>query len=1140
MLDGSENAQVELRLGDTWTDVTADAAGDLIDVSRGRRNEASRVDPGSCSLSLANDGGKYSPRNPVSPYYGQLTRNTPIRVSVSGVDDRHVALSSDPAATVTTPDVSALDITGDIDIRVDLAPDDWSGIGLAQKYAASGDNRSWFFYMGATLPILRWTTDGTFATVHDIAATTAPGTAPGQRLALRATLDVNNGAAGHTVTFYTADTIAGPWVQLGTPVVTAGTTSIFSGTASVRVADNDTLAVTKPTGKLYGFELRPGIAGTLVADFTAGDTEPGPDPDPWTDSAGRVWTVAGTWVAEPNIRFSGEVSSWPPRSDQTGTVVRVPVEASGILRRLSRGRTIAESTFRQQALQQANLAVTSAYWPFEDAADATQAASALPAGLPFKVNGTRQFAADSTSFPGSAPLLVVSSGTTLAAKIAPHTQTGTIALRALFTFPAGGLTDGTVLFDLWQAVGLPRRWRLRYLSVASGSLEISAIDASGAATATGAAAFGLNGKAWMLGVTVIQDGADVDWHLFGRYVEAGQVVQGGLDGTFSSLTVGRAAELYIAPNGDFVDVTLGHVMVGTDVSLADNIDDGMTGYAFEPAGVRIRRICDEGGIPCIIVGDPEDTEPCGPQRFASRLEVIQDAADADGGILYEPRDFLGLAYRTRTSMYNQPRRATFSITGRELTPPLEPTDDDQLLRNDVTATRLSGSSARAALESGPLSTLEPPDGVGLYPRELTVNVASDAQLADIAYWDLRQGTWDESRYPTVRVDPVALAGEGKTDVAVAAARLDEGDRFTLTDPPGWLPPGDVDLIAQGFSERFDGYEWLLDLNASPGGPWAVAEVADEDADHGYDQRVAGGDDMVLAQAVDSDDTALLVGSVSGEQRWCTPDDDDESADDFPMPAVVGGEVVTVTDVNPGFLDPFSRTVANGWGTPGSSYPGTAYTVEGTASLYSVVGGTTGRINTSVTNTLYMAHADMGSVDGEVYLTTSIPVVPTGAPITVRVAGRVTDSGNYYEAQISIATTGIVTLQIFRRIGGAGGVLDSGGNAVTLSATHSAGNTWTIGLSYYGQDLAAKAWKVTDPEPGWLTVGSDDGLTTGTRIGALTRRESGNTNGATNIDFDNFTARSPQILTVTRSANGVSKAHSAGAVVEAAEPGYVAR
>jgi hypothetical protein len=1134
-----EGATVQLLLGGAWTDVTDDANGDLIDISRGRRNEASRVDPGSCTLTLNNDDGRYSPRNPTSPYYGQLTRNTPLRVSVAGVDDRHVVMSTAPTATITTPDTGSLDITGDIDIRVDLAPDAWTGIGLAQKYQLAGDQRSWFFYMAGLQPRIRWSPDGTVAAVREVNATALAPVVDGQRRAIRVTVDVNNGAGGTTVTFYTAATIAGPWTQLGSPVTSPGTTSFFASSAPVLLADANGLAVVKPAGKLYGFQLRNGINGTLVADLAGDDTEPGPGTT-FSDGAGRTWTVTDTWITDPNIRFSGEVSSWPPHSEQTGTVVRVPVEAAGILRRLGRGRAITESVFRQQALQAANLAVTTAYWPGEDGPDATAVASALPGGIQMRARGTTQFAADSTSFPGSAPLLVLSTGSGLnASRIPLVAGTGTLAFRALFAFPPGGLADGTHILDLWQKAGTPRRWRLTYLT--GGALGIEAIGDNNTVLQFAAAAFDLNGKAWMLGFTVIQDGANVDWHLFGRHVVDGTVVQGGLDGTFTNLTVDRAAELYIAPNSDFVDTTVGHIMVGTNVSLAANIDEGMTGYAGETAADRIARICDEGGIPCVIVGDPAESEPCGPQRMASRLEVIQDAADADGGILYEPRDFLGLAYRTRTSMYNQRQRAALSITGRELTPPLEPTDDDQLLRNDVTATRLSGSSARVALESGPLSVQEPPDGVGVYPREITVNIASDDRLPDVANWELRLGTWDESRYPTVRVDPMALSHEGKDDLAVDAALLDVGDRFTLTDPPAWLPPGDVDLLAQGFHERFDGYEWQIDATASPGGPWAVGEVADPDAVHGYDQRVAGGDDMVLAAPVDSDDTALLVTSVSGEQRWATPTDDVESAGDFPHAAVVGGERVTVSDVDPGAADSFGRTVASGWGTPTTSGLSATWAVSGgSASDYSVSAGV-GRISQGTVGVLRTAMLDIGAANAEITVDTAWPVASaTGNTATKWICLRAADLQNYYVAQLILTTAGTVQLTILKRVANSLTSIAAGGSLVTAGA-NGASHLWRVTFKAAGTSLVATCANLTSGAASARVAGRDTSLTAGTNLILGSRLDAGNTNTTPVVDvWDTLTVATPQILTVTRSANDVVKSHAAGSVIDVTEPAYVAR
>lgn len=75
---------VELLIAGTWTDITSDVyLRNPISISRGRADEASSVDPASCSLTLNNRLGVYSPRNPRSPYFGLLGRNTPVRVSVT-------------------------------------------------------------------------------------------------------------------------------------------------------------------------------------------------------------------------------------------------------------------------------------------------------------------------------------------------------------------------------------------------------------------------------------------------------------------------------------------------------------------------------------------------------------------------------------------------------------------------------------------------------------------------------------------------------------------------------------------------------------------------------------------------------------------------------------------------------------------------------------------------------------------------------------------------------------------------------------------------------------------------------------------------------------------------------------------------
>lgn len=66
-----------------WQDITRYVRlGSGISTTTGRADEASQVNPGTMTLELDNRDGRFSRRNPSSPYYGTLTMNTPIWVTV--------------------------------------------------------------------------------------------------------------------------------------------------------------------------------------------------------------------------------------------------------------------------------------------------------------------------------------------------------------------------------------------------------------------------------------------------------------------------------------------------------------------------------------------------------------------------------------------------------------------------------------------------------------------------------------------------------------------------------------------------------------------------------------------------------------------------------------------------------------------------------------------------------------------------------------------------------------------------------------------------------------------------------------------------------------------------------------------------
>jgi hypothetical protein len=165
---------------------------------------------------------------------------------------------------VSTPDANALDITGDIDIRAKIAPDNWipsTAMRIINKIQ-TGPNSGYALELATngTL-VLYWANGGSFLSTT---STAIPSVLDGSTLWVRATLDVDNGASGNTTTFFTS-TDGVNWTQLGNTVVQAGTTSITANTAQLRVGitSENTFFY---RGKIFRAQVLNGIAGTTVFD----------------------------------------------------------------------------------------------------------------------------------------------------------------------------------------------------------------------------------------------------------------------------------------------------------------------------------------------------------------------------------------------------------------------------------------------------------------------------------------------------------------------------------------------------------------------------------------------------------------------------------------------------------------------------------------------------------------------------------------------------------------------------------------------------------------------------------------------------------------------------------------------------------
>lgn len=157
------DVRVEMLIGVVWTDITADTyTRSPITITRGAADESSSLEHSKCDMELNNRLGKYSPRNPMSPYYGLIGRNTPVRVSVPGPES-YLQVDGSAASYASTPDAAALDITGDLDLRVE-ATCDWNaaqGQALVGKWNSATNQRSYLLRIGGGNVFFNWSVAGT-------------------------------------------------------------------------------------------------------------------------------------------------------------------------------------------------------------------------------------------------------------------------------------------------------------------------------------------------------------------------------------------------------------------------------------------------------------------------------------------------------------------------------------------------------------------------------------------------------------------------------------------------------------------------------------------------------------------------------------------------------------------------------------------------------------------------------------------------------------------------------------------------------------------------------------------------------------------------------------------------------------------
>jgi hypothetical protein len=169
------------------------------------------------------------------------------RTNAAYLTGSYLATSLVANSYASTPDAAAIDITGDIDVKVKLSAWNWSqgsalngnerdnrrNRTLAAKWTESTNQRSWRFVLttGGGLEFF-WSSNGSNNNRER-----CNGVLNLQRYDIkwvRATMDVNNGSGQRVVKFYTSDD-GTTWTQLGSTLTSSGTASLFNSSAPLSV-----------------------------------------------------------------------------------------------------------------------------------------------------------------------------------------------------------------------------------------------------------------------------------------------------------------------------------------------------------------------------------------------------------------------------------------------------------------------------------------------------------------------------------------------------------------------------------------------------------------------------------------------------------------------------------------------------------------------------------------------------------------------------------------------------------------------------------------------------------------------------------------------------------------------------------------
>lgn len=892
---------VEFYLND-WINATSSVKqGTAVTITGGLKDEAAKLSPTSCALTLFDPNGTWAPQNPLSPYHGLLGRNVPMRVALRMIRDEFGRTVSNGWGSTDTGEAWTLGGLGGTVQNSDFQVG--SGVGTQSVPTTSAFRRS---------------TLGTIA--HRNCEVLVKVTVPTTNVTGGAIEPANilfRGTAGFE--YY--------MVRMSISTTEAVTLQLMRESGAT-IGDLFTVpAISNANGASYW--VRAQIEGNTVrakvwrptgVGEAALQTEPlrwhmtTTDKAEYLTAAGFVGVRSGVAAGNSNtspvvftydsftvrsMRFHGEASRFSPDRDLSGNNKTVPIKASNILQRLQQGTSPVTSAPRQY-ITKLTAGVPVAYWPLEGGKLTTRSNPAIGDGQAF-INPTylNLLGVDPTQFMGQGelapwlpPAVAVSNIAIIQCEV-PASATFTTSWTAECLFSCSGGRYDSDLADVFYVSDLVNPdWVMELHSFTN---VITLHGPGGFGPFTSAAIPSLfDGGVHHLRLNLSQSAGTCT---LTAYVDGVSVVNGSV--TYN--LVPPKAVLCASGSLSTTKRAFGHVVLygagGQPLVSATSV--AMLGRVGETAGRRIERLCGLAGIQFEYCGDLDATTPMGPQPTDALVNVLLECARTDLGTLYEPRGIIGLGYKPLKSITNQNAVLALNYTGKQVAEPFVPIFDDQPTANDIKVKQKYGDEYRTEKTTGPMNVNDPGTVAGAVGRSddsVDVNVRTVNKLQYIGGWLLHLGTTPEARFPTIAINLAASAVVAQSGLTESVLDVGPDDLITVDNTSALYVFDRVRQIARGYSEIFDTARMhKISFNTAPASPYDTVRL--DDATYGRIDSAT----TLLNEDLTTTETDVTTATSGAGGLWSTGA--------VPYDVIVAGERWTVTAVSGSTLT-VTRSVNN--------------------------------------------------------------------------------------------------------------------------------------------------------------------------------------------------------------------------------------